>query len=275
MGRARRMIRAWQSRRYPPCILLPPNLYFYLGRPPDPRVENGHTASCSQGSFLAALRRLTSQLAQGVPPPPRCPSCRCGVTTPCCRGPCRMSRGPCGPCSVRSRRRFPFCALPASRPSDGSLGGSVALHLCRPMCMPHHVQSPLEHCCSPRPSTVFLSAAEVMVQSFVGLFRCLPSAAGPAGFLYSVWAFCPPPRFLSWLVLPHPVGTYHPWALVLLLSGFAVPLLGGRGSCTFVVSRSPHLEPFEALDAVGASVLFHKLSRWLPFHVAFFRIVGV
>ena len=54
------------------------------------------------------------------------------------------------------------------------------------------------------------------MQSFVGLFRWRRWVYLD---FFTVWAFCPPPRFLSWLVLPHPVGAYHPWALVLVLSG--------------------------------------------------------
>ena len=101
-----------------------------------------------------------------------------------------------------------------------------------------------------------------------------------AGFLY-ILGILPPPRFLSWLVLPHPVGAYHPWALVLVLSGFGSrPAAVGARSCNFVAAAlmfhdSPRLEPFEALDAVGASVIFHKRSRYPIFHAAFFRVVGV
>jgi len=37
----------------------------------------------------------------------------------------------------------------------------------------------------------------------------------------------------------------------------------------------PRLNPFEAPAAVGASVRFHKTSISIPFHAAFFRIVGM
>ena len=84
----------------------------------------------------------------------------------------------------------PSVPLPAS---GGSLGGSVALHLCRFRCLPHHVQSPSEHCCSPSASTFSLSAAEVMVQPFVVLFRCLPSAAGSTWVSSHCGHFGPPP----------------------------------------------------------------------------------
>jgi len=214
-------------------------------------VENGHTASSSQvmesiQSFLAALRRLAG--SRGSAPSPAVPPATAALPRPVVVGRAACPGVLAGPVLSVPVGVSSSVPLPASRPSDGSLDGSVALHLCWPSRLPHHVHSPSEHCFSPSSSTFSLSAAEVMVQSFVVLFRCFPSAAESPGFLYIV-GIVPPPRFRSWLVLPHSVGAHHPWALVLVLSGFGShPAAVGarelyfRGS-VFDVSRFPSSQP--------------------------------
>ena len=164
-----------------------------LGRPPAPRVENGHTASSSQvmesiQSFLAALRRLAG--SRGSAPFPVVPPAAAALPRPVVVGRAACLGVLAGSVPSVPVGVSPSVPLPAS---GGSLGGSVALHLCRFRCLPHHVQSPSEHCCSPSSSTFSLSAAEVMVQSFVVLFRCCPSAAEFTWVSLHCGHFAPPP----------------------------------------------------------------------------------
>ena len=96
-----------------------------------------------------------------------------------------------------------------------------------------------------------------------------------------MWAFWPPPvSDRAWYCcIPLALLTPGLYCLSCLALG-VIPLLWGRGSCFFIAAflmqnDSPLREPFEAFDAVGASVRCHKTSRCRPFHAAFFRIVGV